>query len=498
MVVTNKLLLFSIKFINLISRLQILICLFATLFPCHVVTAQHFKLSATFSDLNSPVTCMALSPDGKLLITGDSTGTVGFRDPETGKIINAEKAFHTSIENICFNSTGKLMIVHTQEGEIKIYDFVSHSFIQSLYSPDYSDMRFALFSIADGFIYFNGQGRLYKTRSDLSQQAVKLFEFDSVITNAVITEDRGALIFTCNNTLKVLNTRTDNLIQELNPSAAKIERLAISADNRIVTWSNDGTISLRKFELNQLSAQPIIWFKAGTPSRLAFSRDGNMMVTGNVGTWARIWKPFDKSVSQELFGHKDMVTNFVFSADEKSLLTSANDKTIRIWKEEPEEKKMTNTPLTEEKPKEILTPDPLPPAPEKDSLLPNVELDNNNVPVHLGGRKVNKTTVVEIDQPTVDVFVFDNASPDGDVMSLLFRNEWILKHHEVTKKKYKITLQLKPGVNNFLVLFADNLGKTPPNTAAISFVKNKQERIFRLISDLQSCSAINFIYKTTK
>ncbi len=482
---------------NIISRLpRIMSCLFA-FFVYHSSLAQQFKLTSTITDLNSPVTCLVMSTDGKQLVTGDSSGTIVFRDAETGKIIASEKPFHAAVENINFNSTGRLMIAHTRDGEIKIYDFVRRTFIQSLYSPEYSDMRFALFSIADGFIYFNGQGRLYKTRSDLSQPPVKLFEFDSIVSNAVITEDRSALIFTSGNSLKVLNTRTDNILQELITSSSKIERLKISTDNTIVTWSNDGTIAMRTFAFNQVAAQPVLWFKAGTPGRLAFSHDGKMMVTGNVGTWARLWKPFDKSISQELFGHKDAVIDFIFSSDDQTLFTAGNDKTIRIWK--PENKTEEHKPatgiktpvpeVTETKEADILQ------AEKTDSLLPQVKFGDHHVPLELGGRKVNKTTVIEIDQPVLELFVFDNASPDGDVMSLLLRNEWILKHYEVTRKKHKITLQLIQDTDNFLVLFADNLGRTPPNTAAISFRQNNQERIFRLVSDLQSCSAINFIYK---
>jgi WD40 repeat protein len=479
---------------------------FITLFTISALvrsSAQEFKSVATFSDMNSPVTCLAMSADGKLLIAGDSAGAVTFRDAETGKIISVEKPFDAPVENICFNSTGRLIIAHTKDGEVKIYDVVQKKFIQSLYSPNYADMHFALFSIADGFIYFNGQGRLYKARSDLSQEPVKLFEFDSTISDAVITKDRSALIFTYNNLLNVLNTRTDNITQELITSPAKIERVAISSDNRIVTWSNDGTIAMRKFELNQLDMQPMLWFKAGMPSRLAFSHDGNMMVTGKVGTWARLWKPFEKTVSQELFGHKDYVNNFIFSADDRTLFTSSNDKTIKAWKQKTEEQKMippvAQVPV-EKIPAVVSAPDSVNhlPVAATDSSMPVIKLDQENIPVHIGERKVNKTTTIEIDQPNVDIFVFDNASFDGDIMSLSFRNEWILKHYEVKKKKYKITLQLKEDANNFLVLFADNLGKTPPNTAAISFMQNKRERIFRLVSDLESCSAINFIYKPGK
>ncbi len=465
--------------------------------------AQGFKPVTTFSDINSPVTCLALSADESLLIAGDSAGAVTFRNAETGKIISVEKAFHAPVENLCFNSTGRLIIAHTKDGEVKIYDVVQKKFIQSLYSPNYSDMHFALFSIADGFIYFNGQGRLYKTRSDLSQEPIKLFEFDSTLTDAVITEDRSALIFTYNNVLNVLNTRTDNITQELITSPSKIERIAISTDNRIVTWSSDGTIAMRKFELNQLDQQPLLWFKAGTPGRFAFSHDGNRMVTGNVGNWARLWKPFEKTVSQELFGHTDYVNNFLFSADDNTLFTSSNDKTIKLWKQKMEEQKKTaqvRKPSVEKVPVVVSPPDSTSrlPVAQADSSMPVIKLDEQNIPVHIGGRKIRNTTTIEIDQPEVDIFVFDNASFDGDIMSLSFRNEWILKHYEVTKKKYKISLHLKPGSNNFLVLFADNLGKTPPNTAAISFRQDKRERIFRLVSDLESCSAINFIYQPAK
>lgn len=455
--------------------------------------AQLFKLASTISDLNSPVTCITLSFDGSMLITGDAEGSIVFRDSGSGKIIATEKVFNSAVDNMTFNSTGQLMIVSSRDGEIKIYDFEQKKFIQSLYSPDYSDMRFALFSIADGFIYFNGQGRLYKTRSDLTQPVVKIYECDSTITNAVITDDRSALIFTCGNTIKVLNTRTDHITQELSSSSSKIERLELSSGNILSTWSSDGFIVFRKYELNQLHTDLLLWFRAGITSKPAFSHDGNMMVTGNIGTWARIWKPFEKIIAQELFGHKDVVTNSVFSTDDQTLFTASNDKTIKVWKQKVEEQKIEK-PIADQ----VKVPDTLI-APvvsgSSDSSMPTIGLDKNNIPTHVGGRNVDKTTVVEVGDSVIDIFVFDNSTLDGDVMSLCFQNQWILTHYEVTKKKRKIIIQLKPDSNNYLVLFADNLGKTPPNTAAISFEQNGRSRIFRLESDLKMCSAINFIYK---
>ena len=88
-----------------------------------------------------------------------------------------------------------------------------------------------------------------------------------------------------------------------------------------------------------------------------------------------------------------------------------------------------------------------------------------------------------------------DASIDGDTMSLFFNGEWLLDHYGVTKAKKAIKLNFKPNTKNFLVLFANNLGKSPPNTAAILFSNGKTNRFVKLSSDLKTCSALNFVYK---
>ncbi|MCX6292341.1 MAG: WD40 repeat domain-containing protein [Bacteroidetes bacterium] len=471
------------------------------IFSIATVYGQPFKLSATLHDVNSTITCMEATFDGAYLVNGDSSGTITFRSPENGNILNAFRAFNSPVGSINFNSTGQLMILTNREGEIKIYDFVQSRIIQSMYSPDYTNLRFALFSIADGFIYFNGQGRLYKTRSDLTQPVVEIFRSDSLISNAVITNDRSALIFTCGNTMKVLNTRTDVMTQELTTSSFAIERMTIAADNRLATWSADGTIVIWKYELNQLHSDLALWFKAGTSSKLGFSHDGNLLVTGNVGNWARIWKLSERNVVQELFGHTNSVTNYSFSANDQTLFTTGNDRNILIWKQKTEAPQKISSkdtvPAAEhivENLSDSLKHFPVIPG-LNDPTMPVIVLDSSATPENLGGRKIEQTTTIEMMDSTVDIFVFDHSTLDGDIMSLSFHNQWIIKHYEVTKQKKKITLQLKMNSNNYLVLFADNLGKTPPNTAAVSFIQNGREKIFRLKSDLKTCSAINFVYK---
>ena len=59
-------------------------------------------------------------------------------------------------------------------------------------------------------------------------------------------------------------------------------------------------------------------------------------------------------------------------------------------------------------------------------------------------------------------------------------------------------MQLEPDINNYLILFAENLGLRPPNTAAILVNDGKTDRFFRLSSDMKVCSSLNFTYNKNK
>jgi WD40 repeat protein len=72
----------------------------------------------------------------------------------------------------------------------------------------------------------------------------------------------------------------------------------------------------------------------------AFSSDGKLIVTTSEDQTARIWSAQGEALVT-LGGHTDAVTSAAFSPDGKSLVTTSPDKTARLWKEpwkEPDKK----------------------------------------------------------------------------------------------------------------------------------------------------------------
>ncbi|MBL7700626.1 MAG: hypothetical protein JNM14_00130 [Ferruginibacter sp.] len=103
---------------------------------------------------------------------------------------------------------------------------------------------------------------------------------------------------------------------------------------------------------------------------------------------------------------------------------------------------------------------------------------------------------IEIDNPTFTVSLYDNGEIDGDSISLLFNGNLILSHKRLSDKA--LTLKLEVDKNkelNELVMYAENLGSIPPNTALMLVNDGDNRYEVRISSDLQKSGVIRFKYR---
>lgn len=92
----------------------------------------------------------------------------------------------------------------------------------------------------------------------------------------------------------------------------------------------------------------------------------------------------------------------------------------------------------------------------------------------------------------VRVKIFDESIIDGDVISLSWNGIWVLRYYRVAKLPKELILDLQKGENT-LVMFAENLGKYPPNTAAITLLRGSKTEQFILNSDMGRSEAIKIV-----
>lgn len=73
---------------------------------------------------------------------------------------------------------------------------------------------------------------------------------------------------------------------------------------------------------------------------------------------------------------------------------------------------------------------------------------------------------ITVEHDSVMVSLYDNGDIDGDSVTLIYNNNIITTHQRLTDKPITFVLKVAPGNNsNELVMYAENLGSIPPNTA---------------------------------
>ena len=112
----------------------------------------------------------------------------------------------------------------------------------------------------------------------------------------------------------------------------------------------------------------------------------------------------------------------------------------------------------------------------------------------LNGRRYRIQETLMVSSSSVTLTVWDKNRVDGDEISLYLNGEPFLEEYTVSKFRKSIALTLKPG-SNTIVMQALNLGRVPPNTAAISIDDGIKKKILTLVSDLKQSGALEIIYE---
>ncbi|MDO6434693.1 hypothetical protein Q4E93_29045 [Flavitalea sp. BT771] len=93
-------------------------------------------------------------------------------------------------------------------------------------------------------------------------------------------------------------------------------------------------------------------------------------------------------------------------------------------------------------------------------------------------RKEIVTRTLEVESDSVRLSFYDNGDIDGDSISVFVNNQVILTHQELASRALTMYLHLDSTLDvNEVSMFAENLGKYPPNTAlmVVTDGKNRYE-----------------------
>ncbi len=115
----------------------------------------------------------------------------------------------------------------------------------------------------------------------------------------------------------------------------------------------------------------------------------------------------------------------------------------------------------------------------------------NTLPVITNGRVDKELRRIVVHDKKIKLHIYDNGTIDGDTISIYYNGRSILKNKGLTANPIVVEIELDENITlHSIVLFAENLGSIPPNTALVIFTTTRWQalRIIRQCYASTKCS----------
>jgi WD40 repeat protein len=286
---------------------------------------------ATLRGHGALVSLIQFSPDGKLLMTGDSTRSLRRWDAQTWQEISCQKGYNNKVDAVMFLPSGDEIVSGTQDGIVRRWDVltgdllfqtsIEHDF--ALSTIDYNPHDRSIISAGEDCnlkIWDAATGKLVRmlTSTHGTAWGARFSPDGQVVAGSSM---RGHVC---------LWTATGRLIATLLGHSGLVRSIAFSPDGKLLATAGL-ECSWRLWDL--ATYQPIhvqsdygnwIW-------DLAFSPDGRFLAISGADNIAQLWDVATCQLLRSLTGHTQDILAIEFSPDGRSIATGSVDRTIKTW-----------------------------------------------------------------------------------------------------------------------------------------------------------------------
>jgi WD40 repeat protein len=308
----------------------------------------------TLNGHSGKISCVAISPDGKIVATGSEDHLAKLWDASTGKLLWTLEGHGEAISSVAFAPDGKTLATGSADQTMRLWDAATGSEIKSRLRQFSSPVRSIAFA-PNGLRAVGLDGSVEVVLEDgstmmiLDKMTPTQKEHKKPVLSVAFSPDGTKLVSRdADGTVKLWNVRTSQEEREFSKSEG-ILSVAFSPDGKtIATGTEKGFVRLRDAEsgkeiaclarLGDASEKLTDICNSSNddfytpPPILSLTFSGNdTLISGNANAAVELWKISTREETQVLKGHSNEILSVAVSPDGKTVVTGSADATAKLW-----------------------------------------------------------------------------------------------------------------------------------------------------------------------
>ncbi|PSB22637.1 hypothetical protein C7B76_03065 [filamentous cyanobacterium CCP2] len=301
------------------------------------VTLQNVDLTnsdlsnSIFAETLGIVFCVAFSPDGTYLATGDAEGGLRLWQVEDGKLLMDFEGHIGWVWSIAFSADGQRLASCSSDKTIRIWEVATGQCLHTL--RGHQSSVWAVAFSADGQLLASGGDeptvRLWNAHTGeclktLSGHTGRILTVQFGGTSQLLASGSD------DQTIKLWNTETKECVHTLTGHTNRIWSVCFSSDHQtLISGSADSTI--KRWNISTGECIDTFSEHSDRVRSVMLSADGKTLCSGSDDHTVRIWNSDTGECSSVLRGHINSVFSVTLNSNDRIIASGSADQTVRFW-----------------------------------------------------------------------------------------------------------------------------------------------------------------------